>query len=259
MTKKSKSEPKKIIIPKNQKQDVVKRRNPSNNTTKTRKPYRFRPGTVALREIKKYQKDGNLLIRKLPFQKLVREIAQEFKVDVRFQLSAVLALQYASEAYLIGLFEDTNLCAIHAKRITVMPKDIALARRIRGEVRFIPLSFEIPSNDTNITKNNSTISNVEENRNQVKDKKLKEPKASSKLEESKIISKSKSKSIEKNISSKEDKLLTVKRGRKPEKIFVCDKYEEEKECKKKTSKDDDEEEIHDDEEELDYNYLLNNN
>ena len=74
-----------------------------------------------------------LLIRKLPFQRLVREIAQDFKTDLRFQSSAVLALQEASEAYLVGLFEDTNLCAIHAKRVTIMPKDIQLARRIRGE------------------------------------------------------------------------------------------------------------------------------
>ncbi|VAI82775.1 unnamed protein product [Triticum turgidum subsp. durum] len=75
-----------------------------------KKPHRFRPGTVAL-----------------------REIAQDFKTDLRFQSSAVSALQEAAEAYLVGLFEDTNLCAIHAKRVTIMPKDIQLARRIRGE------------------------------------------------------------------------------------------------------------------------------
>ncbi|XP_024357352.1 uncharacterized protein [Physcomitrium patens] len=98
-----------------------------------KKPHRYRPGTVALREIRKYQKSTELLIRKLPFQRLVREIAQDFKTDLRFQSSAVLALQEASEAYLVGLFEDTNLCAIHAKRVTIMPKDIQLARRIRGE------------------------------------------------------------------------------------------------------------------------------
>ena len=98
-----------------------------------KKPHRYRPGTVALREIRRYQKSTDLLIRKLPFQRLVREIAQDFKTDLRFQGSAVLALQEASEAYLVGLFEDTNLCAIHAKRVTIMPKDIQLARRIRGE------------------------------------------------------------------------------------------------------------------------------
>ncbi|GAM27516.1 hypothetical protein SAMD00019534_106920 [Acytostelium subglobosum LB1] len=98
-----------------------------------KKVHRFHPGTVALREIRKYQKSTDLLIRKLPFQRLVREIAQEFKTDLRFQSAAIAALQEASEAYLVGLFEDTNLCAIHAKRVTIMAKDIQLARRIRGE------------------------------------------------------------------------------------------------------------------------------
>jgi len=98
-----------------------------------KKPHRFRPGTVALREIRKYQKSTDLLIRKLPFQRLVREIANDMKGELRFQSSAVMALQEASEAYLVGLFEDTNLCAIHAKRVTIMSRDIQLARRIRGE------------------------------------------------------------------------------------------------------------------------------
>ena len=98
-----------------------------------KKPHRFRPGTVALREIRRFQKCTDLLIRRLPFQRLVREIAQEFKADLRFQTSAVMAIQEAAEAYLVGLFEDTNLCAIHAKRVTIMPKDMQLARRIRGE------------------------------------------------------------------------------------------------------------------------------
>ena len=98
-----------------------------------KKPHRYRPGTVALREIRRYQKSTELLIRKLPFQRLVREIAQEFKTELRFQSSAIAALQEASEAYLVSLFEDTNLCAIHAHRVTIMPKDMQLARRIRGE------------------------------------------------------------------------------------------------------------------------------
>ena len=98
-----------------------------------KKPHKFRPGTVALREIRKYQKSTDLLIRKLPFQRLVREIAHENKAELRFQSSAVLALQEAAEAYLVGIFEDTNLCAIHAKRVTIMSRDIVLARRIRGE------------------------------------------------------------------------------------------------------------------------------
>ena len=99
----------------------------------SKKIHRFRPGTVALREIRKYQKSTELLIHRLPFQRLVRELAQDFRNDLRFQSSAVLALQEASEAYLVGLFEDTNLCAIHAKRVTIMPKDILLAKKIRGD------------------------------------------------------------------------------------------------------------------------------
>jgi histone H3 len=73
------------------------------------------------------------LIRKLPFQRLVREIAQDFKTDLRFLIAAIGALQEASEAYLVGLFEDTNLCVIHAKPVAIMAKDIKLALRIRGE------------------------------------------------------------------------------------------------------------------------------
>src|SRR5271170_3227294 len=137
-----------------------------------KKPHRYRPGTVALREIRRYQKSTELLIRKLPyrppthlllvmthtevvrFQRLVREIAQDFKTDLRFQSSAIGALQEAVEAYLVSLFEgtlphslatspcmsyilmlylDTNLCAIHGKRVTIQPKDMQLARRLRGE------------------------------------------------------------------------------------------------------------------------------
>ena len=98
-----------------------------------KKPHRFRPGIVALRQIRKYQKSTELLIRKLPFQRLVREIAQDYKCDLRFQTTALMALQEAAEAYLVGLMEDTNLCAIHAKRVTIMPRDMQLARRIRGE------------------------------------------------------------------------------------------------------------------------------
>ncbi|KAJ1666476.1 histone H3.1 [Coemansia sp. RSA 1813] len=98
-----------------------------------KKPHRYRPGTVALREIRRYQKSTELLIRKLPFQRLVREIAQDFKTDLRFQSSAIAALQEAAEAYLVGLFEDTNLAAIHGRRVTIQPKDLQLARRLRGE------------------------------------------------------------------------------------------------------------------------------
>ncbi|CAD6892183.1 unnamed protein product [Tilletia laevis] len=97
-----------------------------------KKPHRYKPGTVALREIRRYQKSTELLIRKLPFQRLVKEISQDFVTDVRFQSAAIGALQEASEAYLVSLFEDSNLAAIHAKRVTVMPRDMALARRLRG-------------------------------------------------------------------------------------------------------------------------------
>jgi histone H3/H4 len=84
-----------------------------------KKAHRYRPGTVALREIRRYQKSTELLIRKLPFQRLVRELAMEFKTDLRFQSTALLALQDACEAYLVGVFEDTNLCAIHGKRVRI--------------------------------------------------------------------------------------------------------------------------------------------
>lgn len=97
-----------------------------------KKPHRYLPGTVALREIRKYQKTTQLLIRRLPFQRLLREIISTF-ADLRIQASAVNAFQEACEAYLVSLFEDCNLLAIHAKRVTIMVKDMNLARRIRGE------------------------------------------------------------------------------------------------------------------------------
>merc|ERR1712196_494445 len=98
-----------------------------------KKPHRFRPGTVAIREIRKYQKSTDLLMRKLPFQRLVKDLAHEKSAALRFQSSALMALQEACETYLVGLFEDTNLCAIHARRVTIMVRDVKLARRIRGE------------------------------------------------------------------------------------------------------------------------------
>ena len=115
---------------------------PANGVGKPRnqgikKKRRWKPGTVALREIRRYQKSTELLLRKLPFQRLAREVCNEITGignDKRWQSAAVIALQEAAEAYLIHLYEDTNLNAIHAKRITVMPKDMQLARRIRGEV-----------------------------------------------------------------------------------------------------------------------------
>jgi len=101
-----------------------------------KKPHRYRPGTVALCEIRRFQKSTELLIRKAPFQHVVRKIAQTmFKnKDLRFRSLAVLALHEAAEAYMIGVFEDTNLAALHAKRVTIMPRDILLARRLRGKI-----------------------------------------------------------------------------------------------------------------------------
>ena len=112
-----------------------------------KKPHRYRPGTVALREIRRYQKGTELLIRKAPFQRLVREIMEDLPRRYsrlpnygqvqsdppdRWQSTALLALQEAAEAFLIGFFEDTNECAIHAKRVTIMPKDMHLVKRIRN-------------------------------------------------------------------------------------------------------------------------------
>lgn len=105
----------------------------SANSQSQKKKQRFKAGTVALREIRRYQKSTELLIRKLPFQRIVKEIASSFKSELRFQANAVAALQEAAEAYLVALFEDTNLCAIHAKRVTIMVKDVALAIRLRKD------------------------------------------------------------------------------------------------------------------------------
>lgn len=110
----------------------------------SRKKKRFRPGTVALREIRKYQKSTDLLLRRLPFSRVVREIALDMTTDLnqygdaglRWQSTAIMALQEAAEAYLVHLFEDANLCAIHAKRVTIMTRDIELARRLRGRWGF---------------------------------------------------------------------------------------------------------------------------
>ncbi|KAF7371899.1 histone H3 [Mycena venus] len=101
--------------------------------TGPKRSHNFTLGTVTLRKIQQYQKTTRLQIRNLPFQRLVREISNDFKEDVRFQSSALRVLQEAAEAYLVNVFEDTNLAAIHAKRVTVQPRDLALARRLRGK------------------------------------------------------------------------------------------------------------------------------
>lgn len=113
---------------------AAKKTAPAEGGMKNRK--RWRPGTVALREIKRYQKSTDLLIAKAPFQRFVKAICSGYDASLRFQSQAILALQEAAETYVTGLFEDANLCAIHANRVTLMKKDLDLARRIRGE-RFL--------------------------------------------------------------------------------------------------------------------------
>jgi histone H3 len=100
---------------------------------KEKRKIRYRPGTVALREIKRYQKSTSMLLPRAPFQRLVRSICSGIDHDLRFASNALVALQESTEAYLTGVFEDANLCAIHAKRVTIMKKDMELARRIRGD------------------------------------------------------------------------------------------------------------------------------
>lgn len=123
------------VIKNNGAWDVKQERNFSKTQSVggVKKPHRFRPGTVALREIRKFQKSSESLIKKLPFNRLVREISQAYQDDLRFQAAAVCALQEAAESYLVHLFEDTNLCAIHAGRVTIMNKDIQLAARLQGD------------------------------------------------------------------------------------------------------------------------------
>ncbi|XP_039624732.1 histone H3-like centromeric protein A [Polypterus senegalus] len=94
----------------------------------------YRPGTRALMEIRKYQKSTDLLIQKLPFSRVVREVCKDLtQMDLKWQALALAALQEAAEAFLVRLFQDSYLCAIHAKRVTLYSKDIQLARRIRGQ------------------------------------------------------------------------------------------------------------------------------
>ena len=105
-----------------------------------KKPHRYQPGLLALREIWRYQQSTDCLIRRTPFNKLIKEISQEYRVcpdgprtpsvQVRFQSTALAALQEAAENFIVGLFEDVNLLAVHASRVTVMPQDIRLALRI---------------------------------------------------------------------------------------------------------------------------------
>ena len=120
-----------------------------------KKPHRYRPSIVVLREIRRYQSSTENLIKRTPFQRLIREISQEYRicpdgpgtpsVQVRFQSTAIAALQEVAENYIVGLFEDVNLLAIHARRVTIMPRDIRLALRIRGDHHRWRMSTEDPS------------------------------------------------------------------------------------------------------------------
>ncbi len=102
-------------------------------TISVRKSHRWCPGTVAAREIRKFQKTTNLLIRKAPFQHVVRKIALNFrKSDLQMQSTAVLALQEAAEYFMVDVFNNTNLCAVHVKHVTIQVKDLVLACCIQG-------------------------------------------------------------------------------------------------------------------------------
>lgn len=115
---------------------AIKKTAPAEGGVKEGKKRRNKPGTATLREIKRYQKSVDMIIPRAPFQRLVKEITGHMDHTLRFQSQALQALQEASEAYIVGLFEDTNLCAIHAKRVTVQKKDMDLARRIRGDRQY---------------------------------------------------------------------------------------------------------------------------
>ena len=98
---------------------------------------RVKSGVLALREIRRYQRNTDLLLKKMPFARLVRELSQKYNStpqdgEKRWQVDALEALQEATEAYLIKLFEDALLCTIHAQRVTLQIKDLQLVRRIRG-------------------------------------------------------------------------------------------------------------------------------
>jgi len=108
---------------------------PPNPAAAVKRAHRYRPGTVALREIRKLQRSTELLIPKKPFQRLVKEVAQNYKTGLRFQSTALVVLQEAAEDYIVGVMEDSVLCAVHGGRQTLMAKDMALARRIRGPER----------------------------------------------------------------------------------------------------------------------------
>ena len=146
--KKGGKQPKKFLVSKMLRKGI-------RSTGGIKKPHRYRPSIVALREIRRYQSSTENLIKRTPFQRLIREISQEYRicpdgpgtpsVQVRFQSTAIAALQEAAENYIVGLFEDVNLLAIHTRRVTIMPRDIRLALRIRGDHHRWHISTEDPS------------------------------------------------------------------------------------------------------------------
>ena len=142
-SKKSLSKPHKdTMLPGN---NAVKR------SSKMRRRFRSRPGVVALREIKKLQRSTDLLVPRLPFQRVVKDICSRINQDLRFSSQGLLALQESAESFMTGLFEDSYLCTLHAKRVTLMPKDMQLARRIRGErwpERLVTLIFNQEANES---------------------------------------------------------------------------------------------------------------
>ena len=108
------------------------------------KQFKWKPGTHSLCEIWFYQKSTALLLRRLPFLRLIREVAQDFKMDLCFTTESAYALQSAAEDYLVRLFEESNLCAIHAKCITIMPKDVNLPSiSEESEVRYMNIYFRL--------------------------------------------------------------------------------------------------------------------
>eukprot|EP01029_Cantina_marsupialis_P029149 TRINITY_DN779871_c0_g1_i1.p1 TRINITY_DN779871_c0_g1~~TRINITY_DN779871_c0_g1_i1.p1 ORF type:complete len:143 (+),score=12.87 TRINITY_DN779871_c0_g1_i1:83-511(+) len=135
MARVKRANPKKTLKQHKQGDREVKAARKSIPVPATKKKHRRKPGTVALQEIRKYQRSTELLIQKLPFQRLVREISQDIDVEYRWQGTALAALQEAAEAYCVGLLEDSNLCSIHAGRVTLMCKDLRLARRLRGDFK----------------------------------------------------------------------------------------------------------------------------
>ncbi len=117
--------------------------------TQDGKKRRYKPGTVTLRTIKKLQKGTNQLLQKAPVQRSIRRIAKEFDPTCRMTPDALFAIQEATEAYIISVMEDCQMCAVHAKRVSVQRADMILARKIRGDIDFV--ARNPGSNELNVT------------------------------------------------------------------------------------------------------------